>query len=484
MTLPEKFTLGAGQKGHAATIWRCCAAAAAAAAAAAVLLLLLLLLLLLCCCCAAAAVAAAAAAAACHSRVTFAAFRPLSRRPMVKSSYACRLISGLVAILLAVATWEAMAKLIAGLHLSAERPLLCVYCTHSGYAIFLFVPCGRRIAAKLGWRVQRRMPAEDAPHRRAPAAGGLLSRRMLGGSFLLALFWTASAYLWFVSLHLTLVSVNNCLFQSSAVFVFALSVPLLKERVTLLKAGAVVASIVGIALVIAFSPTSRGGSGPSGAVGHLYRAFDGSGEPVAADTVVDTWQGYLLLGGSVLLFAAYEVGIKVTLQGDGAHSHGAVDDSLGLLGLVGVWTTLLFWPGVLMEAAFGSSPPVGGLLDAVVTWDQLRLLLLSTAMDAVINASLFASRALVSPLFLIPVGIVVDSVTLGVQWHAGAYCGTAGIVLGFVALAVATTRELRAAAAGVRKEGDKEEDKEDGKEGSKESGSRSSRSLGALNNST
>ena len=150
----------------------------------------------------------------------------------------CRLTSGLVAILLAVATWEAMAKLIAGLHLSAERPLLCVYCTHSGYAIFLFVPCGRRIAAKLGWRVQRRMPAEDAPHRRAPAAGGLLSRRMLGGSFLLALFWTASAYLWFVSLHLTLVSVNNCLFQSSAVFVFALSVPLLKERVTLLKAGA------------------------------------------------------------------------------------------------------------------------------------------------------------------------------------------------------------------------------------------------------
>ena len=224
-------------------------------------------------------------------------------------------------------------------------------------------------------------------------------------------------------------------FQSSAVFVYALSVPLLGESVTRLKVAAVVVSLAGLALVVAFSTDDhQEGNGSSSS--SSSSSSSGNGE--------NTWQGYALLAGSIFFFACYEVGIKMTLR-----RHGDIEESLALLGLVGVWTAMVFWPAVFIEATLLSGSGALGI-NTIISWDQVYLLLINTIMDAVINASLFAAIALVSPLFatmglmlLIPVGIVVDALTLGVEWSAGAYVGTAAIVVGFGFLAHATIKEQR-----------------------------------------
>ena len=244
-------------------------------------------------------------------------------------------------------------------------------------------------------------------------------------------------------------------FQSSAVFVYALSVPLLGESVTRLKVAAVVVSLAGLALVVAFSTDDhQEGNGSSSSSSSSSSSNSGNGE--------NTWQGYALLAGSIFFFACYEVGIKMTLR-----RHGDIEESLTLLGLVGMWTAMVFWPAVFIEATL--LPGSGALgINTIISWDQVYLLLINTIMDAVINASLFAAIALVSPLFatmglmlLIPVGIVVDALTLGVEWSAGAYVGTAAIVVGFGFLAHATIKEQRRRG----KEDDDELPREIGEEG-------------------
>lgn len=150
---------------------------------------------------------------------------------MAPMTWRRRLLAGTVAILLTVAAWEAMAKLISGMRLSDTQPMLCVYFVHSGYCVFIFVPLKGRILSKLvalGWIAPRWHPSYEYPPPPSSGDGAtndsdttppvaqppmdmrvLWSRRMLVGSFLLAISWTIAAYLWFISLHMTLVSVNN-----------------------------------------------------------------------------------------------------------------------------------------------------------------------------------------------------------------------------------------------------------------------------------
>eukprot|EP00947_MAST-08B_sp_MAST-8B-sp1_P001567 g1567.t1 len=305
--------------------------------------------------------------------------------------------------------------------LSSTNPFLTVYVVHSGYSVFLVVPIARRLYNY--YRRRRSLSSgtdiddvdDDDDDRMLPATPALLSRRMLAGAFVLTVLWTSSAVLWFISLHMTLVSVNNTLFQTSAVFVYALSVPILGERIRASKVISVLVSVAGLVLVIFYSADLN----------------DNAGD----DDQQQTAAGYIFLCISIALFAAYEVAIKKTLG-----AKGTIEDSLGLLGLVGIFTALFTWPGVFIESAIvaGGSEAFSELVDG----GQVSLLLLNMGLDAVMNGALFGAIALVTPLFatmglmlLIPTGIIVDALTLHVQWHPGAYAGTACIFLGFIILA-------------------------------------------------
>ena len=100
-------------------------------------------------------------------------------------------------------------------------------------------------------------------------------------------------------------------FQSSAVFVYALSVPLLGESVTRLKVAAVVVSLAGLALVVAFSADDhQEGSGSSSSSGNGSSSSSSSSGSSSGNGENNTWQGYALLAGSIFFFACYEVGTE------------------------------------------------------------------------------------------------------------------------------------------------------------------------------
>ena len=93
-------------------------------------------------------------------------------------------------------------------------------------------------------------PKARAAEGAAPYTPLRLTPLLLWHSFLLSIVSAACAYIWYLSLHRTLVSVNNVLYQSSAVFVYLLSVPILAEPVTVAKVCSVLISAVGLAMVV------------------------------------------------------------------------------------------------------------------------------------------------------------------------------------------------------------------------------------------
>ena len=61
------------------------------------------------------------------------------------------------------------------------------------------------------------------------------ARRVLVSSAVVAICGVSLDYLWFLSLPRTNVPANTAIYQSSLLFTFLLSVPILRERVTVLK---------------------------------------------------------------------------------------------------------------------------------------------------------------------------------------------------------------------------------------------------------
>ena len=100
-----------------------------------------------------------------------------------------------------------------------------------------------------------------------------------------------SDYIWYLSLSRTYVSLNNAIFQSICVIVYALSVAFLGEKATLLKNFALVLTVGGIVVVAA---TSGGGG----------RDTDSD---VASTKIHSTPEGYCLVVTSVVFFSVYEV---------------------------------------------------------------------------------------------------------------------------------------------------------------------------------
>ena len=82
----------------------------------------------------------------------------------------------------------------------------------------------------------------------------VLPRQLLMLGLVMQAMCAFDQWTWFWSLHYTLVAANNAIYQSSAAFVFVISVLLLGERVTQAKVSAVVVCILGVILV-SFAPT-------------------------------------------------------------------------------------------------------------------------------------------------------------------------------------------------------------------------------------
>jgi drug/metabolite transporter (DMT)-like permease len=193
-----------------------------------------------------------------------------------------------ICIGLIVSAWVAMSLLLQGLQDGWQKPWFILYTIHSGYAInlipFAALHAHRRAAAPPG-------VAPPVPLRTLARYAGALQ--------LLAAF---VGYSWYLSLPSTLASANNAIYQSSALVVYLLSIPLLGEAVTAPKLAATAVSIVGVCLV-SFAGSESSSSSDGSAPVHQSAA------------------GYAWVLVSVVCYALYEIAYA-RMMGAGGHGHG------------------------------------------------------------------------------------------------------------------------------------------------------------------
>uniref|UniRef100_A0A6B2LE08 EamA domain-containing protein n=1 Tax=Arcella intermedia TaxID=1963864 RepID=A0A6B2LE08_9EUKA len=153
---------------------------------------------------------------------------------------------------------------------------------------------------------------------------------------------------------------------------------------------------------------------------------------------VVTVQGYLFVIGSTIVYSIAETLYGKVVKGDRATSE-KIDASYSLLflGFIGLWTFVIFWPGMpllhhLRVETF--ELPWGSAL-----WGQVILLVL----DTVFNGAFYVGIYFSSPLFMsvgsiltVPCSVVTDKLVNDYHLSPMGFVGVFGIVLGFLGLNV------------------------------------------------
>jgi drug/metabolite transporter (DMT)-like permease len=303
----------------------------------------------------------------------------------------------------------------------------------------------------------------------------------------LGVYTNLVGYTYYRSLPLIDVSANVAIYNSSSAFVYLFTLVFRMDHISWLKIGALVVSIGGVCLVqfLANPPAVEHCDGPTAA-------------PTPAPAVSHATEGYILVVISTITYALYEVIYKrwlppsvfraaaapppaaepaaaaaaaarddalpldaapstttavVAAAGDAdADSHEAqasiwsdVKYSFVTLGMIGVFHTVINWPGILILDATG-----------VETFElpeprAFASLMVTTVMDSMFNVLLLIGIAITSPLFIsvgclltIPASIASDWIIHGRVMSGGAFGGVACIGVGFLVLTYAEVREERA----------------------------------------
>lgn len=350
----------------------------------------------------------------------------LTAEEAVKMSLAVLCIGGICT------TWVGMAHI--GQYLQEngfEKPYFMAWFVHSAYLwFFLLVLLVRCLVMRGGprWGTARVSATLNLSSSSSllvsPSRFSLLQYVKTGLVVAVVVFFML--YLWYLSLPKTSVAVNTSIYQSSAIIVYVLSVFLFRESVGLIKVVSVVVCLLGVFL-ISFGDQAAGGEG------------GGGGGDVA---------GYLFLAGSTVLYAFYEViyrymGVDASDTKTEAFYH-----ALLVLGFVGVFTLLIFWPGVVILHFTGKEvldwPPASGLVPLMVC--------LMALCESLFNLCLLTGIFLTSPLFIsvgsmlaIPVAIVTDHLLGKLTLTSMAYSGIACVVAGFCGLNFAEWRHQKQA---------------------------------------
>ena len=214
-------------------------------------------------------------------------------------------------------------------------------------------------------------------------------------------------WLFVVALPLIGVGVTNALYQGSMVFVYALSIPLLRERPTAGKTAAVLLSCCGLALLVPSGDASADG-GDAAATATPARALAGWGVGLA----------------SSVSFAWFKVRFKLVLQRMGRkEAPDSAAATLRLLGLIGACHLLYLWPILLLLHVTGAEP-----IGPAPTLPVAAAVLLTATIAVAVNVMSQRALALTSPLFMsvgfaasIPAATLADVALrqLTLTWAAG-----------------------------------------------------------------
>lgn len=241
---------------------------------------------------------------------------------------------------------------------------------------------------------------------------------------------------WYVAVNMTSPSDLTAIYNCSAFFAYAFSVPLLKEKLRLDKSFAVLVAIIGV-LIVAYgdaAPTKHGGKS-GGSVG------GGSKEEKEASNRV---LGNLIIGVGSILYGLYEVLYKKlacppegTSPGRGMIFANTFGSMIGCFTLLVLWIPLpiLHYTGIeVFELPRG---------------EAARVLLLSVLMNATFSGSFLILISLTSPvlssvaaLLTIFLVAVVDWAWTGIPLSGAAIMGGLLIIMAFLLLSWSTYREM------------------------------------------
>lgn len=240
---------------------------------------------------------------------------------------------------------------------------------------------------------------------------------------------------WYVAVNLTSPSDLTAIYNCSAFFAYAFSVPLLKEKLRLDKAFAVGVAIVGV-LIVAYGdavPTKHGGKS-GGSVG------GGPEDKEASNRVA----GNLIIGVGSVLYGFYEVLYKKLACPPEGTSPGRGMIFANTFGsLIGSFTLLVLWiplPILHITGLEKFELPRG---------EAARMLAISVLANAIFSGSFLVLISLTSPvlssvaaLLTIFLVAIVDWAWTGVPLSPAAIVGGLLIIAAFLLLSWSTYREM------------------------------------------
>lgn len=237
---------------------------------------------------------------------------------------------------------------------------------------------------------------------------------------------TVAGLSWYIAVDLTTPSDLTAIYNCSAFFAYAFSVPLLKEPFRLDKCFAVIVAIVGV-VIVAYGDTKQGDPSTNGA------GDDGN-----------RFLGNIIIGCGSVLYGLYEVLYKrYACPPDGCSPGRGMIFANTVGSLIGCFTLFVMWFPLPILQATGLEKfalPTG----ATAWW-----LFLSVVMNATFAGSFLVLISLTSPvlssvasLLTIFIVAVSDWVLTGQPLSLAAIVGGIMIIVAFVMLSVSTWREM------------------------------------------
>jgi len=246
---------------------------------------------------------------------------------------------------------------------------------------------------------------------------------------------TVAGSSWYVAVDMTSTSDLSAIYNCSAFFAYAFSIPLLGDKLRFDKIFSVVVAIGGVLIVVYGDKAIRKQAGPSGG------AAGGGDDPEEASNRL---LGNIIIGIGSVLYGLYEVLYKkLACPPEGTSSIRGMTFALTFGSLIGCFTLLVLWIPIPILHYMGWETfawPVG---------KQAWVLLISTLANATFSGSFLVLISLTSPvlssvaalltIFLI---VITDWIIKNERLSAAAVVGGLLIIAAFLLLSWSTYKEM------------------------------------------
>ena len=248
---------------------------------------------------------------------------------------------------------------------------------------------------------------------------------------------------WYVAVNLTSPSDLTAIYNCSAFFAYAFSVPILKEKLRLGKSFAVLVAIVGV-LIVAYgdsTPTKHGGKSGGSVGGRPKNSPPGSEDKEANNRVA----GNLIIGVGSVLYGFYEVLYKrLACPPEGTSPGRGMIFANTFGSLIGTFTLTVLW--IPLPILHFTDLEKFELPHGEAAW----LLFISVLANATFSGSFLVLISLTSPvlssvaaLLTIFLVAIVDWAWTGVPLNPAAILGGLMIIAAFFLLSYSTYREMQ-----------------------------------------